>query len=283
MKKLLLILSLCSNLSLGAWAQDAEALEGIMVPAFGQYDVYSTLAVGVGPGKQRDTYLNDLLYVGSSVNVCYNRNRLLESFWSSDHELEASYMRSEDRASQLTTTLTGRVRYKYAHTKYINRLGITLGPYVSMDAGFNYNLKMAGANNPATARATGNLGAEVMKGWSYKIKQHSSGLVVSVAVPLVGAAFVPEYGASYYETFYLDHTNKNVHFTSLHNQQDLDIKVMTSLPTALIPCWKKYTTRLNLGLKYHIETMDINDIVTRYSNFQFVIGWSWQYSPRYYH
>ena len=275
MKSLLLILSLCSELCFTAFGQT----DSIIVPAPGQYDAYSFLSLGMGRGRLRDTYLTNLQYQGSALDVQYDRRRLLESFWISYQRLDLSLMQGDDCAAGVSSTLAGRLRYRYAREKCCFR-HLSVGPYVGFDAGFNYNLKLANANNPATARLAGNVGVSARAGWSYRIAHERCGVHLSLQAPLLGCAFVPEYGASYYETFYLDHTDHDAHFTSLHNQQDLDARLLTDLPVALVPWFKHYNTRLRLGLAYHIETMDINHIITRYSTFQFVVGWSWQYSPR---
>ena len=312
MKKRLLILTLCSNLTLllgqttepaaqtvleGAKAESlpvnsefqttgTEALEGRMVPAWGQYSVCESLTFGVGRGQMRDTYLTNLLYEGTSLDIQYARTRLTERFWTRSQEVDLSFTSGEDSEAGLSSMMAGRIRYRYGLTRswrVWRKQFLSIGPYMGLDAGFNYNQKLANGNNPATARIAGNAGILLSTGWQYHICRQSCGVGLSLYAPMLGAAFVPEYGASYYETFYLDHTKRDVHFTSLHNQQDLDVRLTTSVPLALVPCWRKYSTRLHVGIGYHIETMDINDIVTRYSNLQLSIGWSWKYNPLYHH
>lgn len=101
--------------------------------------------------------------------------------------------------------------------------------------------------------------------------------MLQAQLPLMGAAFTPEYGASYYETFLLQTTDNNAHFTSLHNQQDLDLRLTTDVPLSVL--YKPWETVVRLGVGYHIETMKINDITTRCSSFEFVVGWVYQYLP----
>jgi hypothetical protein len=155
-----------------------------------------------------------------------------------------------------------------------------LGPYAGIDLGFDYNLKIASSNNPATARVTTNLGAAGAVCYRFQ-SQSAQGMRVMLQAhaPLLGMGFCPEYGASYYETFYLDSSSETFHFTSLHNQQDLDVQLAVDFPLAVIPWFRRFDSVLRLGGSYHIETMDINDITTRYSSFEFVIGWVYQYLP----
>ncbi len=275
MKKLLLILSLCSNLSL-ALAQTAEE---VVRP------VTSAVSMGIGGGNLRDTYLTNLHYEGVALDVHYDRTRMMRLMkWNNIQTFDLSYLSGDDQQAGLSSVMAGRVRYHFAMHKVwtlptLPELQLFVGPYASMDLGFNYNLKMSGGNNPATARLTENFGVSAGSVWNYSIRRQPCKVNLLVQMPLLGMALVPEYGASYYETFYLNHTDHDVHSTSLHNQQDLDIRLTTDLPVSIAPCFKRYGSSLRVGLAYHIETMDINDIVTRYSTFQFVVGWSWQYLP----
>jgi hypothetical protein len=139
---------------------------------------------------------------------------------------------------------------------------------------------MASSNNPATARITTNLGAAGAVSYKFQTPwAHGMKVMLQAHAPLLGMGFCPEYGASYYETFYLDSSDNILHFTSLHNQQDVDVQLAVDFPLAIIPWFRSFDSVLRLGGSYHIETMDINDITTRYSSFEFVIGWVYQYLP----
>lgn len=273
MKKLLLILSLCSNFCLAAVGQELEAEPR---------PVTSSLSLGVGKGKERDTYLTNLLYEGSALDVHYDRARMMRQMkWNNIQTVDFSLMEGDDQGAGLSSAMAGRFRYRFAMHKVwsYDRFSFLVGPYAGLDLGFNYNLKLASGNNPATVRLTENLGISAGTTWDYFIRRQPCKVDLLIQMPLVGSALVPEYGASYYETFYLNHTDKVVYTTSLHNQQDLDIRLTTDLPVSIAPCFKRYGSSLRVGMAYHIETMDINNIVTRYSTFQFVLGWSWQYLP----
>lgn len=297
MKKLLLILSLCSNCfgwqPVSAQETDAtwEAGEAVeATPENTPRPVTSVLTLGIGQGKMRDTYLTNLLYEGSATDITYERWRLMRQCrWNNQQVVDLSYMKGKDK-SKLTTSMAGRVRYQYAMHK-VWRVGkpssltaeapfsLYVGPYAALNVGFNYNLKMAGSNNPATIHLTENFGASAGAVWHYSLRRQPCALNVQVQAPLLGVAMVPEYGASYYETFYVEDEPETSHVTSLHNQQDLDVRITTDIPLATIPFLKKLDTTVRLGFSYHIETMDINHIVTRYSTCQFVVGWTYQYLP----
>lgn len=291
MKKLLLILSLCSNFFVlpTAIAQEAETSEEeteYVVPR----PVTSVLTLGIGQGKMRDTYLTNLMYEGSALDVTYERWRLMRQCkWNNEQVVDISYMKGKDK-SRMTTSMAGRLRYHYAMHK-VWRLGnpsaltseapvsLYVGPYASLNIGFNYNLKMANGNNPATLHLSENLGISAGAVWHYSLRRQPCALNLQIQAPIVGNAVVPEYGASYYETFYLEDDPKTTHITSLNNQQDLDLRITTDIPLTTLPFLKKLDTTIRLGFAYHIETMDVNHIVTRYSTCQLVVGWTYQYLP----
>jgi len=274
MKKLLLILSLCSN---ALFAQN---------PTDSIRPVTSSLSLGLGKGNQRDTYLTNLHYEGFALDVHYDRTRMMRRWkWNNVQTVDASYMAGDDQQAGLSSVMVGRFRYRFAMHKVWNLdenvqgLSLYVGPYAGLDLGFNYNLKMASGNNPATIRLTENLGISAGSTWNYSIRRQPCQVNLLVQSPVIGSALVPEYGASYYESFYLNPSDNTTHTTSFHNQQDLDVRLTTDLPVSIIPWFKRYGNSVRLGMAYHIETMDINQIVTRYSTFQFVIGWSWKYVP----
>lgn len=265
-------------------ASGALAQENAVIEPSADTDVRPvTCAVSatLGSGKVRDTYLTPLAYEGIAYGLQAERWRTMRTLqWTSQQRFDLS-MNSGDIASGNSSMLSGRLRYRYAlmYGWKLDALRSTLlvGPYAGIDLGFNYNLKMASGNNPATARLCHNLGLSAAGVTHYTLRGQDCAAMLQAQAPLMGVAFVPEYGASYYETFMLQSTDDDEHFTSLHNQQDLDLRLTTDIPLAVV-C-KSWKTTVRLGVGYHIETMKINDITTRCSSFEFVMGWVYQYLP----
>lgn len=270
----LLILTACSDLLLA----QTDAFR----------PVAQSLMMGLGGGDVRNSYLTPLLYSSEGsgnmdLGLHYERIRVWRNLrWTNLQRIDAEWLMAEDR-NHNSAQWAGRVRYRYAVQRQLldkaSRLSLSVGPMAGADLGFDYNLKMASANNPAAVRATVNAGASAEARYHYSIRKRTCFVSLSVQAPLLGAAVVPEYGASYYETFYLNNTDQRVHFTSLHNQQDLDVRLTTDIPFAVIPHMTRFGSSLRVGLDYHIETMDINHIVTRQSSLQFVVGWVWWSLP----
>lgn len=318
LKNLLLTLSLCSNVLL-AGAQQEETLSAPNpVPNRVTFDtlthsasndfrmidssdtivehsfrpVTSSLMLGIGGATVHDTYLTNQLYKGNSFAVAYERNRLRSKMkWDSDQWLDCSLADTRDEASESNSMMSFRLRYHYAMHR-VWKFGLRdwmhqpthvvfAGPYASINIGANYSLSMGSGNNPANMHLSNNFGLSAGYQWNYFIRQRPSNLRFQVQLPVIGAAFSPEYAASYYETFLVSDKGGRTYSTSFHNQQDLDVRLTTDIPVSIIPLprLQRFGSSLRVGVQYHIETQDINHLITRYSYFQAVVGWTWQYLP----
>ena len=281
MKRFLLLVWALLFIPVSIWAQDE-------LPR----PVTNILSLRIGQGKMRDTYLAPLLYTGSSISLEGQRWRMHRNpVWTSWQQADIMFSTGEDHGHN-SEAWTGRLRYRYGilrrWSESLSNLSnpsnspwsFYLGPYAGVDLGFDYNLKMGSSNNPATARITTNLGAAGAVSYKFQTPwAQGMKVMLQAHAPLLGMGFCPEYGASYYETFYLDSSDNTFHFTSLHNQQDLDVQLSVDFPMAVIPWFRRFDSVIRLGGSYHIETMDINHITTRYSSLEFVIGWVYQYLP----
>lgn len=249
--------------------------------------VQSVLTAELGRSAARNTYLAPMLYEGTQIGVRFERWRTMRSMkWTNQQIIDVDFAEGDAENGKNSTTWTGMAMYRYAMHRDVSawlkaedsRLRILLGPYAGFETGFDYNLKIGGSNNPGAVRVVTNVGASLVGALDYKIKGRPCSVQLQAQMPLLGAGFMPEFGASYYETF-LIHTDNNVHFTSLHNEQDLDVRLSTDIPLAVIPGLRKLKTVVRLGGYYHIETMKINDIADRYSTMGISIGWTWKYLP----
>ena len=284
MKRFLLLAWALITIPVFVWAQDE-------LPR----PVTNILSMRIGQGKMRNTYLTPLIYSGTSISLEGQRWRMHRNpVWTSWQQADIMFSTGEDHGHN-SEAWAGRLRYRYGilrrwsdsldpstldirsdHSPW----SFYLGPYAGVDLGFDYNLKMASSNNPATARLTTNLGAAGAVSYKFQSpRAQGMRVMLQAHAPLLGMGFCPEYGASYYETFYLDSSDHIFHFTSLHNQQDVDVQLAVDFPLAIISWFRSFDSVLRLGGSYHIETMDINHINTRYSSFEFVIGWVYQYLP----
>ena len=292
---LLLTLTACSDL---LWAQQSDAvtandadtlhavtlrcvedltpINNLDVQEVNHRPITSTLEVLLGSASVRNTYLAPLLYTGQNLGLAYERARRWKNLgMMSLQTLSGQFTMGEDKGGH-SENWSGRLRYRYAaHCDWdLFFLTLMAGPYAGAEVGFDSNLKMAGGNNPATARLAFNTGLSLMGATHYRLFGRMSKASLLVQTPLLGYAMMPEYGASYYESFMLDNVQHMHHFTSLHNQQDLDVRLTTDFP--LLP---SRAGDMRLGVAYHIETMKINHTVNRFSSIEAIIGWTIQSLP----
>lgn len=239
--------------------------------------VTNVLQLQLGSVSARDTYLTPQLYSGINFGVQYERWHAWKNpQWVSEQTVVARFGLPEDRGGH-SSEWVGRFGYRYAaHHRWKHvlwePLSLMAGAFTGIEGGFDYNLKMASSNNPATAKFAMNTGASVAAIWYYTIMGRPCSAMLHMQLPLLGYALQPEYGASYYETFYLETAGNETHFTSLHNRQDLDVRLTTDMALSAIPWLKNNGNRVRLGVGYHIETMDVNNVVTRYSTCEFIFG-----------
>lgn len=258
--------------SLNAQETEVEAVRPVM----------SIIKAGVGGVSVRDTYLTPQLYSGENLSVQYERwHAWKHPRWVSQQTIAVRYGMPEDQGKH-SEEWVGRLSYRYAaHYRWEHLLWqpltLMVGPFTGVEAGFDYNLKLASGNNPATAKVVANVGVSAAALCHYQLRRQPCVVMFQMQVPMLGYALQPEYGASYYESFYLQTSGNNHHFTSWHNRQDLDVNLSTDMALSAIPFMRNNGNSLRLGVEYHIETMDINEVVTRYSTFEFVVGLVFQH------
>ena len=149
--------------------------------------VTSSLSLLLGQGQMRNTYLTPLLYSGADFTLQGQRWRLQRNLqWVNWQQAQASLLLATDRGDH-SDDLSGRFSYRYGVLhRWQGLAGLPfsfyVGPYAGADLGFDYNLKMASSNNPATARITANLGAA--GALSYRFQQpRAQGLKVTLQAP----------------------------------------------------------------------------------------------------
>ena len=239
-----------------------------------------SLSFDFGWSASRHTYLAPLLYNGTSFGLHFERNREMRwKRWENFQLADVDFASGKAESGGNSRMWTGRALYRYAMHYNLLKEKLFVGPYIGAEFGFDYNLYLGGGNNPATVRVASNTGVSFVARHGFSMRGKLCQVDFLAQMPLLGTALMPEYGSSYYETFYLNTNQSKMHFTSLHNQQDLDFRLGVNIPVAVIPWFKKCKPVIRIGGFYHIDTMKINDIVSRYSSVGFSIGWTWKHLP----
>ena len=237
MKKYMLTLSLLMGLIMPVAAQTLESA---------RYEERS-LSLGGGHTNMIDTYLSPLRYGGANVTLmseCFGQTRRPSGRWfaQSLFVLHGDYATP---ASGSGLTVGGMADYSYTHyyrfALWEDESGLDLyaGPQAQLRLGGIYNLR--NSNNPAQLKLGVNVAASAMAKYAFTLWSTPMNVRLQADMPLLGTAFGPDYGQSYYEIFYLGQGEGCVHITAPHN--NLSLRTNLSYDLQLSAC----TLRLTLA------------------------------------
>lgn len=232
----------------------------------GRYILRSTL-FGAGFNNVLETYLSPLEYKGPELHFMHEgmrMTRLMNGKVSGQHLLQvmASQTRNPAKNGEM---YTGMVSWSYAlHYQFALRenLKVLAGPYIDLNGGVVYNRR--NSNNPAQAKAYGNIGASGMLIYKFHLGNYPMAVRYQANLPLLGAMFSPEFGESYYEIFSLKNRGKHVKFTSLHNQPSLRQWITLDFPVS--------RTILRIGYLCDIQQADVNHLKSHLYSHDFLFG-----------
>lgn len=253
-KFIIILLLLC--ITLNNAAQETDTLQS-------RYRIVAT-TFGIGRQKVLDTYLTPLQYKGPEISVAresirfprFNKRLSVQNFFR-------IYAAMPQKNSY--TIYSGLANWSYGlhyQLQINNNFKILLGGLGDLNMGFIYNPR--NSNNPASAKAFIDLDASVMAIYKFKLGDYHFTARYQANLPVSGLMFSPDYGASYYEMFYLGYHENIIKFTSLHNH--LSLRQMFSLD---FPC-RGVTFRA--GYYWEIEQSHINNIKCHTYSHSFMLG-----------
>lgn len=204
-----------------------------------------SLSLGTGGSNLRDTYLSPLSYSGTHVALMseyFSQTRVACGRWFSQSlfTLHGDYLTPHSGSG---LTVGGMADYSY--TLYFtlplwgDKRGTSfyVGPQAQLRIGGIYNLR--NSNNPAQLKLGINLAASAMAKYAFTLWSTPMSVRLQADLPILGTAFGPDYGQSYYEIFYLMQARGCVHLTSLHN--NLSLRTNCSYDLQLRPCALRLT------------------------------------------
>lgn len=214
-----------------------------------------TWLFGVGRTHVLDTYLSPQNYLGGAVALQHRTARMAH-FGAQRWQVVAHYGLELGRAQAKSndnnaweahlTAAVGVLR----EWRWGNRWRLAGGPMMEGGTGGTY-LPHNG-NNPAQAKGFVRCGVEGKADyrWSWGRKQ----LLwrTELSVPMVGMAFAPEYGASYYEMFKVDAPKHSFALTHMGNAPCVRLSSTLTLPLR--------RARLTVGYSAVVEQQDIHYI-----------------------
>ncbi|MDD6892341.1 MAG: DUF3316 domain-containing protein [Bacteroidales bacterium] len=221
-----------------------------------------SLLVGGGLAHTLDTYLTPLEYTGGGACIVFEQVRGVRRWgrtWLSQHWVQADYTYTHNPAKSAYMH-SGMLQYAYSLQRpfpLTSWLTGTAGPQVEAGVGGIYNHR--NSNNPAQAKATLSLGAAARLTALCRVGSVPLRVAWQAHLPLVGLAFSPQYGESYYEMFSLGEGGwHNVVFTSLHNRPTFRQLLSVDVPVGRGVCrvgWLADIRQTRIHhLKYHSWT-----------------------------
>ena len=228
-----------------------------------------TTLFGIGKVNHLDTYLSPLEYKGPQLTYLYETHRTLKR---NPHILFMTMTQGDlsytDSPAQNAHDIGGSIRYDAGWGRQwtdvlLSNLDLTAGGLAGGNLGFLYNDR--NGNNPAQARAGIDLSAFVRADYRFKIKRQTLGLHYQAHLPLLGAAFMPQYGQSYYDIFDRGNYDHNIRATHLGNALSL-----RQLLTFDIPIRR---STLSLGYLSDLRQLHINGVKQHQYTRSFVIGY----------
>ena len=244
---------------------------GWTLPCFAQEDggkiVTNTMMVSGGYTDILDTYLSPEKFTGWEFRFISHTLRDHPGRRVSKEIVHHIILSTADTRGDGGTLLTGMYNLQYGwHYNWnfcSDQLNLRVGGLIDGTFGCMYDTN--NGNNPAQARLSLSATPSAALTWNFHVGKHPYALRYEADVPLVGLAFSPAYGQSYYEIFSEGNYDHNVVFTSPFNA--LQLHQLLSLDFH----WGRNVFRV--GYLGDFRQMRANDLKYHQYTHSLVIGW----------
>lgn len=234
--------------------------------------LHSTMG-GAGFSNILDTYLAPYSYTGTSLRIQRETQRMT-NLWggkvSNQTMVDVNGAINKNHARNIDE-YAGGIRYSQAWL--YNVAGSTVvNPVERSSRHWNYAAGLAATgslgtayidrsgNNPAQAKADLGIDATAMVTYTMRIARHHYLWRYQLTVPMLGVAFSPNYGQSYYEVFGLGQSDHNVVFAWPGNRPSMRHRLTLDIPIGRYTLRVGYVAQFNQStfhhLKYHNYTHD---------------------------
>ncbi|MBF1581396.1 DUF3316 domain-containing protein [Prevotella sp.] len=180
--------------------------------------ITNTQMLGIGAVNTLDTYLSPEEYTGTELRYISHSVRENGTKLSRElvHQAQILSVRNRrENNNELGGFYNFQYNWQYALGQWNvgeGELRLKVGGGVDTRLGFLYNMR--NSNNPAQAYAQVNIAPNAVAAYRFRLRNLPFQLRYEVQVPLLGLAFSPNYGQSYYEIFTRDNYDHNLVVTS---------------------------------------------------------------------
>ena len=245
----------------------------------GSKEVLHSSMIGVGFSNILDTYLSSYNYKGTDIRVQRETMRMT-NLWKghvANQSLIDFHVDINKNRTRNIKEYAGGIRY--AQGWYYNFMGgNVVNPVERSHTRFNFAVGLSASgylgvvyinrsgNNPAQAKADLMLNVGGLATYDMVIAHHHYLWRYQVTFPLMGIAFSPDYGQSYYEAFVTEHYSRNVVFAYPGNMPSMHHKLTLDIPI------KRYTLRV--GYVAQIDQSLFNHLKYHSYSHDFMIGFN---------
>jgi len=180
--------------------------------------ITNTQMLGIGAVNTLDTYLSPEEYTGTELRYISHSVRENGTKLSRElvHQAQILSVRNRrENNNELGGFYNFQYNWQYALGQWNvgeGELRLKVGGGVDTRLGFLYNMR--NSNNPAQAYGQVNIAPNAVAAYRFRLRNLPFQLRYEVQVPLLGLAFSPNYGQSYYEIFTRDNYDHNLVVTS---------------------------------------------------------------------
>lgn len=205
---------------------------------------------------------NDNSFIGAMYNLRFGWHYNFDLMGGAVAKQQQTRHQQTELQGNRQTELTAQAEQQ-GNRQTVPPINLRVGLLADLALGGIYNTR--NSNNPAQARASLNIDPSLMAAWHFKIKNKPFALRYEASMPLVGIAFSPNYGQSYYEIFTRGNYDHNVVFVSpasgvqFHQMLAFDFRL-----------WR---TTFTVGYLGDIRQMEANNLKYHQYSHNFVIGW----------
>lgn len=268
---LVLFVAILSQRPLLLYAQPSaapeSALQGHLIDPLPSERMRSSM-LAIGSANLLDTYLSAEKYSGTELR--YISTLTKNTRWHNIRQTifhEGKLDVVSNRADN-NDELGGMYRFQYHLRRqwaWANGFSLEAGGGIGAELGFLYNTR--NSNNPAQAYAALQLLPSAAASQSIRVFNWPVRLRYEACVPLLGLAFSPNYGQSYYEVFSRGNYDHNIVPTTI-----LSTPSLRHMLTADIPLSRKHSSALRIGYLGDYQQAELNNLKRHQYAHMLIIG-----------